>query len=139
MEDKDGKPLRLSDFRGKVVVLDFWATWCGPCMRSLPHTNAVAAKFKQGVVVLAVNVWDSKEAFRAWLSRNTQYDALTFAVDPSPNGKDVASTLYRVSGIPTQYVIDKNGKIAKSFVGDSGPAADLGKAIEAAMTVEQAH
>ena len=55
VQDKDGKPVKLSDYAGKVVVLDFWATWCGPCMSSMPHTNQVAKKFAdQGVVVLAV-------------------------------------------------------------------------------------
>lgn len=134
VNDKDGKPVKLSDYRGKVVVLDFWATWCGPCMQSLPHTTDVAKKYAdKNVVVLAVNVWDAQDKFDAWLPKHPEYSALTFAIDPTKEqGKDIATTLYHVSGIPTQYVIGKDGKIVKSFVGFGGPTADLENALKAA-------
>ena len=131
VQDKAGGPVKLSDYRGKVVVLDFWATWCGPCQRSLPHTNEVAKQFAdKGVVVLAVNVWDQKAAFDAWLPKHPEYDSITFVLDPTQeHGKDVASLLYHVSGIPTQYVIGKDGKVLKSFVGYGGPTSDLADAL----------
>jgi thiol-disulfide isomerase/thioredoxin len=139
VEDATGKPLKLSDFRGKVVVLDFWATWCGPCIASLPHTNTVARKFKdKDVVVVALNVMDEKKAFAAWLPKNRQYDALVFAIDPRGRGNNVAHTLYQVSGIPTQYVIDKDGRIVKGFVGYGGPTDDLENAIAAAQAKDKA-
>ena len=117
-----------------MVVLDFWATWCGPCQVSLPHTNDVARKYKdKNVVVLAVNVWDKPDAYKAWLPQHREYDALVFAIDPTKNNKDIASIQYKVSGIPTQYVIDPSGKIAASFLGDSdGESAELEKAIKKA-------
>ncbi len=59
VNDKEGRPLKISDFRGKAIVLDFWATWCGPCRESMPHTNALAKKYED-VVVLAVNVYDTQ-------------------------------------------------------------------------------
>lgn len=119
VQDKDGKPVKLSDYKGKTVVLDFWATWCGPCQSSLPHTTAMARKYAdKNVVVLAVNVWDTPAAFQSWLPKHPEYAPLHFAIDPnSDQSKSVASALYGVSGIPTQYVIGPDGKVVKSIVG----------------------
>jgi thiol-disulfide isomerase/thioredoxin/outer membrane lipoprotein-sorting protein len=119
VQDKDGNPVKLSDYKGKTVVLDFWATWCGPCQKSLPHTTEIAKKYAdKNVVMLAVNVWDTSAAFQAWLPKHPEYAPLHFAIDPSPDqSKSVASALYGVSGIPTQYVIGPDGKIVTSIVG----------------------
>ena len=130
-----GKPVHLSDYKGKVVVLDLWATWCPPCQASLPHTNAVAKEFgPKGVTVLAVCVSDSKEAFDAWLPRHKAYSSIKFAFDPSGRSKpSVVNKLYHVSGIPTQYIIGKNGKVVTSFVGYGGPNSDLADALTKAL------
>ena len=140
VQDKAGSPVNLADYRGKVVVLDFWATWCGPCQASLPHTSEVAKQFAdKGVVVLAVNVWDSKAKFDAWLPLHPEYASLTFVLDPTQEqGKDVASLLYHVSGIPTQYVIGKDGKVFKSFVGYSGSTTELADTLTQAIAAPSA-
>ena len=118
--DLAGKPIKLSDYRGKVVVLDFWATWCGPCLASMPHTQEVAAKYKdQGVVVLGSCTSDARDKFEAWVKANqAKYPDFIFSHDKAERGADrVSAKLYGVGGIPQQFIIDREGKIAATVTG----------------------
>jgi thiol-disulfide isomerase/thioredoxin len=123
-KDFAGKEVKLSDSKDKVVVLDFWATWCGPCMLSLPHTQEVAKQYKdQGVVVLAVCTSDTRAKFEEWTKTNqVKYPDISFACDLNEQGSAtyadrVSLKLYGVSGIPTQFIIGRDGKIAATLVG----------------------
>jgi thiol-disulfide isomerase/thioredoxin len=113
--DVDGKPLKLSDYRGKVVVLVFWASWCGPCMEQIPHEVALAKRFAgKPFTVLGVNMDRTVAEARAAIGK---------AGIPWPNWCDGASnkprpimTLYHIQAIPMTYVLDGKGTIRFSDV-----------------------
>jgi len=132
----DDQPVSLSQFKGKVVILDFWATWCGPCKVSMPGLEKIYSQVKgQGVVVLSVNTWDQKPDFKTWVAKNSGVNyQFTFVRDPAEGDhatirkESIAKRLYKVPGIPTMYVIGRDGKIAAGFVG-SGNEANLTEAL----------
>jgi thiol-disulfide isomerase/thioredoxin len=135
-KDPTGQEIRLGNIKNKIVVLDFWATWCGPCMKSMPHVQEVAKKFKdQDVVVLAVCTSDTRANFTKWVqAKRAVHPNISFTCDPNERGsatydQRAAQKLYGVEGIPTQFVIGKDGKIAATFVGYQEGDDRLGKAL----------
>ncbi|BDI28594.1 hypothetical protein CCAX7_006450 [Capsulimonas corticalis] len=127
----DGTSVKLSDYKGKIVVVDFWATWCGPCQASMPHLEHVYQQVKdKDVAVLAVCVWDTKPEYDKWVAAKKSVYSFPTAFDPAGRGdKSIAGGLYKVAGIPTQYVIDKDGKIAAAYTGFTEGAHPLEDAL----------
>ncbi|MFO0838761.1 MAG: redoxin domain-containing protein [Phycisphaerae bacterium] len=126
----DDKSISLASLKGKVVVLDFWATWCGPCKMAMPGIQKLHEKYKdKPVAIFGVNCWERGDAPKFMKDKNYTYGLLL-------KGDDVAKT-YNVSGIPTFYVIGPDGKI---LFADSGFDKDAGeeklvKAIEKGLAM----
>lgn len=110
----DGKPVKLSDYKGQAVFMNFWATWCIPCRTEMPDIEAVWKAYKdRGVVVLAVNLTNQDT-----VSDVTQYIkelGLTFPVLLDENGS--VASLYRVGPIPSSYFVDRQGVLSAVQVG----------------------
>jgi thiol-disulfide isomerase/thioredoxin len=112
LELLSGGKATLADHQGKIVILDFWATWCGPCVRALPIITSVASRYKdQGVVFYAVNVQENPETIRGFLEQHK----LDIAV-PLDRDADVAQS-YGVRGIPQTVIIGKDGTVQAVHVG----------------------
>lgn len=129
LKDLEDKPVALGDLKGKVVVLDFWATWCGPCVQAMPHLAQLNKDMAgKGVQIYAVNLKESIEQVKKFLE--TEKIAIPVLMD---NDAKVAE-LYKVSGIPQTVVIGKDGNVARIFVG-FGPGGEnqLREAVEASL------
>ena len=129
LKDVDGKTVKLSDVKGSVVVLDFWATWCPPCRAGLPHLAAASEKYKdKGVKVYAINQQEERETVTKFIAEQK----LTLVTLLDTDGE--VGRKYGVSGIPQTVVIGRDGKILKVFVGfDESDTNALPAAIEAAL------
>ncbi len=113
LKDLQGNPVKLSDFRGKVVLLNFWATWCPPCRYEMPFVESVyQEQAAKGFVVLAVSIDDDPAAVPQFVKEF----GLTFPVVIDTPDKRV-SNLYRLYPIPTSYFIDRDGVIRDVHVG----------------------
>ena len=110
VQDADRK-VTLHDLRGKVVVLNFWATWCPPCVEEMPSLVKLQSNLKDRVVVLAVSVDEDERSYRAFLKKNN-VDLLTVR-DPQQKSNE----LYGTFKFPETYVIDRQGVVQRKFIG----------------------
>jgi peroxiredoxin len=116
----EGKPVKLSDFKGKYVLIDFWASWCGPCRQENPTVVAAFNKFKnKGFTVLGVSLDSNKDR---WLEAITKDNLTWTQVSDLKGWANDVGKLYNISSIPQNLLIDKDGKIiAKNL---RGPALE---------------
>ena len=112
-ENLRGGNTGLADYQGKIVLLNFWATWCMPCRAEMPGMETLWQKYKeQGLVIAAVSV---DEGSRGRIETFSKLLDLSFPILLDPESK--VSDLYKVSNMPTSFLIDRNGKIISRIVG----------------------
>ncbi|HET9410062.1 MAG TPA: TlpA disulfide reductase family protein [Candidatus Sulfotelmatobacter sp.] len=111
VQDSDRK-VSLDQFRGKIVVLNFWATWCPPCVEELPSLIRMQEREKTaGIVVLAISIDEDEDAYHRFLK---QHDVNLLTVrDPQQK----VSTVYGTTGWPETYIIDRQGIVRRKFIG----------------------
>jgi peroxiredoxin len=113
LRDTEGIEASLSDFEGKVVLIDFWATWCSPCIEAMPDVQVLHEIYKErDVVVLGINSWEQqKENVKPFLKEHK----ITYRI--LLDSDDDVIKKYRVRGIPTFFVLDKKGTVRYSYTG----------------------
>ncbi|MBA2364441.1 MAG: TlpA family protein disulfide reductase [Chloroflexia bacterium] len=107
----DGQPIALADLRGKVVVVNFWSSWCEPCKDEAPELERTWQRYKdRGVVIVGANVWTEDQEARGFLEEQ----GITY-----PNGSTEAALAaeYGLTGIPETFIIDRDGKLVRRWLG----------------------
>jgi thiol-disulfide isomerase/thioredoxin len=126
----DGKRISLDDFQGKVVLLDFWATWCGPCVEALPHVQHIAEKFAgQPLVVLSVSLDKDDAKWKSFVASHN----MTWLQARDGGWDGAISEQFGVRAIPHTFTIDADGVLQDEHVGDAAIEGKLKKLIAQAQ------
>ena len=133
LELLDGKPFKLSEHKGHIVVLDFWASWCGPCMQAMPQVDEVLKDFaEKDVRLVAVNMQEDHAAITGALERLKISPSVALDIDGA------VAERYQVSAIPQTVVIDAQGNVAELFIGaNPGFANQLRTTIQGLLSPQQ--
>ncbi|MGN7412842.1 TlpA family protein disulfide reductase [Paenibacillus sp. SAF-068] len=107
-----GEQVRLSDYRGKAVMINFWASWCIPCVREMPLVQQIAQDYQNDAETLFVNVGESKGTIREFMDKQ----AFDFPVIIDVTGN--ISGMYRIMGLPATMVIDREGEFSHILLGE---------------------
>ncbi len=114
LPDLDGEAHSLAEFRGKVVMLNFWATWCPPCRREMPSMQRLYEKYgERGLVVVAVNQFEDPDLVFEFTGRLSLEPTFPILFDRESR----VSEQYKVKGLPTTYLLDREGRIHYRAIG----------------------
>jgi thiol-disulfide isomerase/thioredoxin len=131
----DGQQVSMDDLQGKVVLLDFWATWCAPCREALPHMREIAKKFQgQPLVLLSVSLDDNEQAWKDFVAKN----GMTWLQYRDGGFTGPISKLFGVQAIPHTFTIDADGVLQDEHIGDAAVEGKLKKLIAHAREMQTA-
>lgn len=128
LQNLDGESISLSDFKGKPVLLNFWATWCGPCRAEMPFLQEIYEEWSEReLMLLAVNIGESSAKVKDFMEKlNLSFPVLL-------DSRSAIAKMYNITAIPTTYFIDKDGVIQTRIIGAFSSKAqiesELGKII----------
>jgi thiol-disulfide isomerase/thioredoxin len=131
----DGQRISLDDMKGKVVLIDFWATWCAPCREALPHMREIAKKFHdEPLVILSVSLDDDEQKWKEFVEKNE----MTWLQYRDGGFKGPVSATFAVEAIPQTFTIDTDGILQDQHIGDASIEGKLKKLIKRAHELETA-
>jgi thiol-disulfide isomerase/thioredoxin len=113
LKDMHGADVRLSSFKGKVILINFWATWCGPCKAEIPSLVELQEEYRGDVVILGLSTTDTAEQIRPYAD---EY-AMNYPVLITKDREEVQDAYGPMWGIPMTIIVDRDGKIAKRHAG----------------------
>jgi thiol-disulfide isomerase/thioredoxin len=129
----DGQRISMDDLQGKVVLLDFWATWCGPCREALPHIQKVAKKFQgQPLVILSVSLDKDEKAWKAFIAKNE----MTWPQYFDGYFEGPIAKKFSVKSIPHTFTIDTDGVVQEEHSGDASLEGKLNKLLVRARELQ---
>ncbi len=112
LKSRSGKNIKLSELRGQVIMVNFWASWCGPCREEMPLLDKLFKKYRSlGFIVLGVNVDDTPKQAESFLKQNDVSFPILFDNDKKISEK------YKITAMPSSFFIDRNGKLRNEHKG----------------------
>ena len=129
-----GQRVAMDDLAGKVVLLDFWATWCGPCREALPHMKRIAQKFSgQPLVILSISLDDDEQKWKNFIAQNE----MTWLQYRDGGFEGPIARLFDVKAIPHTFTIDSDGVLQEEKIGDASIEGKLKKLIAEAREIQE--